>query len=110
MKTKTEAKVLLSQYLHIGNSGVTFSVLDLGYGPTLRMSSSAGGNMQNEFTLFVRRSNLRALGDMLLAAAELDYSPDYCNVTMETRTLVPEPAPEPAVSSVSAIGDGNGES
>jgi hypothetical protein len=84
---KQPEKVIEEQYLHIGNSGATFSVIDEGYGPTIKVRTSSFGNMQNEFRLHVQKSNLVELGKMFLAASGYTFSQDYCNATEPTAHL-----------------------
>lgn len=82
---KQKEKVIEEQYLHIGNSGATFTVIDDGYGPTIKVSSSSFGNMSNEFRLHVKKSNLVELGKMFLAASGYAFSKEYCNATEESQ-------------------------
>lgn len=77
--------IIAEQYLHIGNSGVTFQVVDMGHGPTIRVLSSSLGNMVHQFTLHVRPENLTALGEMFKDAAGFKFSQQYCNVTEPSR-------------------------
>lgn len=68
-------------YLHVGNSGATFSVRDEGCGPVVRVESSSFGNLNLDFRVATDCAGLRALRDMLdKALAVQDYSPDYVHV------------------------------
>lgn len=60
-----------------GNYGVSFSVVDAGYGPTVRVGSSAFGNAVLEFSTHTTPSNLEKIGQMFLKAAKGQYTPAY---------------------------------
>lgn len=64
-------------YLHVSNSGVVVSVVDEGHGATLRVTSNAFGNISLQYDVHTNRESLAALGVMLLAAAQREYSDDY---------------------------------
>lgn len=63
-------------YLHISNSGVTFQVIDVGYGPTVRVTSSAFSNMTSTLDIHTDRESLAALGRLFTDAAQEEYSSD----------------------------------
>lgn len=66
-------------YLHVGNSGVTFSVVDRGDGPEVKISSSAFGNLISEFAVKTDVQSLAELAKMFEKAANYDgYSRNYC--------------------------------
>jgi len=71
-------KSLGKVYMHVSNSGAVFEVIDEGYGPTLKVSSSAFGNLQHELRVHTDTQSLEILGQMLLEAAEQEFSPPYC--------------------------------
>jgi hypothetical protein len=81
MADKMKLRTLIeSKYLHVSNSGVTFSVVDNGYGPCLEIRASAFGNLQTTLTVITRKQELKALGEMLIRASEFKgYSEEYCN-------------------------------
>jgi len=66
-------------YLHVGNSGVTFSITDR-HGPTIEISSGAFGNIRNTFVVHTNKSDLRRLGEMFLRCSELSYPDPYCHM------------------------------
>lgn len=68
-----------SVYFHICNSGITFTVQDEGWGPTIVVSGGSFGNMQSSLKLHVDTDGLRKLGQMFLQAADGTYSEEYCN-------------------------------
>lgn len=61
-------------YLHISNSGVTFRVIDVGHGPTVRVSASSFGNMLSTLDIHTDPESLAALGKMFTDAANATYS------------------------------------
>ena len=63
-------------YLHVGNSGVKFKVIDEA-GPTVVVSSSAFGNLVTEHKFFVTPEGLTALAEMFKKASEQTYSEKY---------------------------------
>lgn len=76
----SENKVIESLYLHVSNSGATFSVVDLGYGPVVRIETSAFGNLAMSVDVITDTNALKALSEMFAKAAEHSgYSEDYCN-------------------------------
>lgn len=69
-----------SVYLHVGNSGTTFKVIDEGYGPTVVVSTGAFGNINHEFKLYTTREGLAQLSELFgKAALEEGYSEPYCH-------------------------------
>lgn len=64
-------------YLHISNSGVRFRVIDVGHGPTVRVTSSSFGNMASTMDIHTDRESLAALGKMFTDAASGEYSDTY---------------------------------
>jgi hypothetical protein len=65
-------------YWHVGNSGVTFKVIDEGFGPTFVIESGAFGNLDNTQKYFTDKPSLVALRDVLNEAiAYDDYSKEY---------------------------------
>lgn len=68
-----------SVYWHVGNSGVTFEVVDQGQGATFVAKSGSFGNLLTTFEAHTDEYSLRMLGLMLLHAAEGRFSETYCN-------------------------------
>lgn len=67
-----------SVYFHISNSGITFQVIDEGWGPTIVVSGGSFGNMQSSLKLHTDTDSLKRLGEMFLAAARYDgFSEEY---------------------------------
>lgn len=67
-----------SVYFHISNSGVTFQVIDEGYGPTIVVRGGSFGNMNNSFKLHTDADSLKILGEMFIAAAKHgNFSEEY---------------------------------
>jgi hypothetical protein len=66
-------------YLHIGDGGVSFEVVDQGHGPTVVISSSHFGNDNLKFSFHTDQASLVQLSTMFLKAAfGKKYSKDYC--------------------------------
>jgi hypothetical protein len=66
-------------YLHVGDGGVSFEVVDQGHGPTVVISSSHFGNDNLKFSFHTDQASLVQLSTMLLKAAlGKKYSKDYC--------------------------------
>lgn len=74
-------------YLHISNSGVKFRVLDVGHGPTVRVTSSAFGNMLSTLDIHTDPESLAVLGKMFTDAANATYSssPYVCKASARRR-------------------------
>ncbi len=64
-------------YLHVGNSGVTFQVVDEGQGPTIIISTSSFGNLNHECKVYATTEGLKKIGEMFLDAASQGYSGEY---------------------------------
>lgn len=65
-------------YCHIENGGVTFSVVDDGEGPTIRIQSAHYGNNKIKHDLHVTTRELALLGSMFSKAAEYgNYSKTF---------------------------------
>lgn len=77
--SSAEEIVMGSVYLHVSNSGATFTVLDNSYGPTIRVSSSTFGNLNLQFDVHTHKAGLKALAKMFAEAAEEEYSDKYCH-------------------------------
>lgn len=77
--TMNEKRSIGKKYFHISNSGVIFEVFDEGHGPTISVSSSAFGNLRNNFEVNVSRECLVELAKMFSQAATEDYSREYCD-------------------------------
>lgn len=72
-------KELAEVYLHIGNSGATFKVVDEGKGPQLELTSSAFGNLENKFTLMTDTDGLKAIRDAIDQSLLHQFSEEYCH-------------------------------
>jgi hypothetical protein len=77
MSNKGTLDVRGEVYLHISNSGVTFRVIDLGHGPTVRVTLSSFGNMASTLDIHTDRESLAMLGKMFTDAATGVYSGHY---------------------------------
>jgi hypothetical protein len=73
------AKEVASVYLHIGNGGVTFSVVDEGYGPVVKIRSISLGTNVISQEIHVSNDELAALSKMFDYASKKYYSEYYCN-------------------------------
>lgn len=74
-----EKKVLGSVYCHISNSGVTFSVVDEGFGPQIEIHSSAFGNINNVMKIMTDKYSLADIGKLFTDCSREKFSQDYCN-------------------------------
>jgi hypothetical protein len=75
--------VVAETYLHVGNSGVTFSVEDEGFGPTVKIRTSAFGNLNHETKLLVSKEGLKAVKDVIERALQYgEFSSDYVHRAM----------------------------
>jgi len=78
--SKGDENVVATTYLHVGNSGLTVKVVDVGWGPTLVVESSSFGNLNNSTRTHTSVEGLRAIRDMLDRAIEHEgYSEEYCH-------------------------------
>lgn len=67
-------------YFHICNSGVSFQVVDEGFGPTIIVSGHSFGNMDSSLKLHTDMDSLKILGEMFLAASKhKGFSEEYCH-------------------------------
>jgi hypothetical protein len=67
-------------YLHVGNSGISFSVVDEGFGPTIKIHSSTFGNVDQTIRVHANVESLQVLGEMFTAAAQYkNFNENYCN-------------------------------
>lgn len=66
-----------SVYWHVGNSGVTFEVVDSGNGPTLIVKSGSFGNLNQTFEVHTTGASLAQLGIALIRASFERYSDEY---------------------------------
>lgn len=72
---KTIGKV----YLHVSNSGASFFVKDLGYGPCIEIHTAAFGNLDHTLKIHATKEGLLKLSELFAQAAKEEYSEDYCN-------------------------------
>lgn len=63
---------------HINNGGVSFSVIDEGYGPTIKIEQSHFGAATSTITLKTDPESLKTLGEMLIGASTENFSETYC--------------------------------
>lgn len=69
----------MSEYLHVCNSGVTFSITDE-YGPTITIETNAFGNLDNQTKIFTTKESLKKLGELFTKAANEEYlTKEYCS-------------------------------
>lgn len=78
-KLQKDPKTIGSVYFHISNSGITFRVIDEGWGPTVVVGGSAFGNMQSEIKLHIDNRGLIALSKLFAHAAKQEYTDEYCH-------------------------------
>lgn len=84
-KKNKEAIKIAGVNFDISNSGVSFTVQDEGNGPTIKIRSSAFGNLQNEVIVFTNSYGLKLLGKMFLEASKYDsFTDDYCHAATPT--------------------------
>jgi hypothetical protein len=80
-REKTEVEKV---YLHVGNSGVTFQILDY-YGPTVSITSSSFGNLNQKFEFFTTKEGLKELRDAIDRSLQHEFSEDYCHAAEAPR-------------------------
>lgn len=78
-RLQKDPKPIGSVYFHISNSGITFRVIDEGWGPTVVVSGSAFGNMRSEIKLHIDNRGLIALSKLFAHAAKQEYTDEYCH-------------------------------
>lgn len=67
-------------YLHVGNSGAKFKVIDEGHGPTIVVTTGAFGNLGQELKVHTTCEALAQLSKMFGKAALVEgYSEPYCH-------------------------------
>jgi hypothetical protein len=76
-KRRLKPVEVFSLYCHVSNSGVTFKVLDQGFGPTLVVKQSAFGNLESDQSFHLTKATLKRLAKELTAAAKFDFTEDY---------------------------------
>lgn len=74
------AVVMGDIHLHVNNGGITFGVIDEGFGPTIFIHQSHMGAIHTEQRVHTTKDMLRSVGEMFLAASNEDFSEDYCEV------------------------------
>jgi len=77
--SKIETKTIGSVYMHICNSGATISIIDRGFGPTIKIGTSSFGNINNSTEIFTDKESLKELVKLFTKAIDEEYSNDYCN-------------------------------
>lgn len=68
-----------SVYFHISNSGVTFSVKDDGFGPTLHVEAGAFGHKLAHTQVSMTVDGLALLGRWLTEQSKRTFSEQYCH-------------------------------
>jgi hypothetical protein len=78
-------------YYHVSNSGVTFGVVDKGFGPTIIIDALCFGHKFGQIQLHVMKKDLKHLAKLFANACKQEYSKDYCcaaevidNTTLKT--------------------------
>jgi hypothetical protein len=66
-------------YLHVSNSGISFGIVDEGFGPTIKIHTSAFGNISQFISVHVDREALQKLSELFAKAANEDYTDEYCH-------------------------------
>lgn len=74
-------------YFHVGNGGISFHVIDNGFGPQLKINTSFLGNMDNTLLAHLEPGCLMQLSNFFAEAAKKTYSKTYCNAAKEERHL-----------------------
>jgi hypothetical protein len=72
-----EKKIVGTVGLHISNSGVSISIIDEGFGPTIEITSSAFGNIQHSFKILTDVNALKKLSNLFGEATNFFFSKDY---------------------------------
>jgi hypothetical protein len=80
-RTKQE---LANVYLHVGNSGTSFIVSDY-WGPTVTVTSSSFGNLNQKFEFHTTREGLEAMRDAINTALQHSFSEPYCHAAEPPR-------------------------
>jgi len=80
-----EVKVAGELYLHVGNSGAKFRVLQREGFPALEIRTSAFGNLVQLTTVYTNNEDLRRLGEMLVAASEQVLGEPYVHQARSQR-------------------------
>lgn len=73
-----EKKIVGTVGLHISNSGVSISIIDEGFGPTIEINSSAFGNIVHSFKIMTDRKSLAEIAALFTKADNFLFSKDYC--------------------------------
>ncbi len=77
-KHKKETRVKGSVYLHVNNGGITFSVIDEGFGPTIYIDQNQFGAITTEQKVHTTTDALRSIGELFIEASKGDFSDLYC--------------------------------
>jgi len=77
LSAEDEGREIGSVYLHISNSGVTFKIVDKGFGPTIVVYSSSFCNAINELQVITHKEALAALGELFTECSKEEYSKEY---------------------------------
>ena len=66
-------------YFHINNGGISFSVIDRGYGPTIKVECGHFGHQTNHIEFHTTEKGLECLSRLFEHACSKDYSQLYCD-------------------------------
>lgn len=93
IKEEKEEIIIDSMFLDISNGGVEIFVIDRGFGPTIKIKTSALGNLINTSEIFTDRKSLKELGEMLITASgrKKEYSKDYCHKAKRVKAVEVKP-------------------
>lgn len=73
-------KMIGEVYFHINNGGLTFQVIDEGFGATIQIEMSHMGHTTNKIKLHTNKDGIKALAKLLKKAKNVEYSKDYSSV------------------------------
>lgn len=77
-------------YLHVSNGGITFSVIDEGFGPTIYIDQNQFGSIWTEQRVHTTTDALRSIGEMFIEASKEDFSEVYCEAAQEWDKMMDE--------------------
>ena len=73
-------KIIGEVYFHISNGGVTFQIIDEGFGATIQIDIAHMGHTTNKIKLHTNQDGIKKLAELLRKAKKIKYSKDYSNV------------------------------
>ncbi len=65
-------------HLHVNNGGISFGVVDEGFGPTILVNQNHFGAIDTEQRVHTTKDMLRQVGEMFIKASKEEYSENYC--------------------------------